>query len=224
MDIEIFDSKEEAAAQGAKLIAEHVTVAIVQRGHACIAVSGGHTPWAMLALLTKRNLPWDKLTVFQVDERNCPQDSDDRNYKHLRENLPVKCHIEAMSVETADGGDTAYAKRLQALAGNPPVLDVVHLGLGPDGHTASLVPNDPVLDVTDRDVAWTEPYQGHRRMTLTYPVINRAHLVFWLVDGVAKRDALAKLMAGDQGIPAGRIHAARQLVIADTEAAHNLKT
>lgn len=219
MKIEVHPSKEDAAAQGAKLIAEHVAAAIVGRGHAYIAVSGGHTPWAMLALLAKRNLPWEKLTVFQVDERECPIDSDDRNYKHLRENLPSKCHIEAMPVETPDGGDSAYARRLQALAGNPPVLDVVHLGLGPDGHTASLVPGDPVLEVTDRDVAWTEPYQGHRRMTLTYPVLDRARFVFWLVDGAAKRDALARLKAGDPEIPAGRVHATRQMVIADAEAA-----
>jgi len=222
MQIEVHDSKEDAAAQGAKLIAEHVAAAIVSRGHACIAVSGGHTPWAMLALLGKRNLPWEKLTVFQVDERDCPIDSDDRNYKHLREHLPKSCHIEAMPVENPDGGDAAYARRLQVLAADPPVLDVVHLGLGPDGHTASLVPGDPTLEITDRDVAWTEPYQGHRRMTLTYPAINRARFVFWLVDGEAKRDALARLAAGDPDIPAGRVHAARQMVITDRNAAAGL--
>lgn len=223
MEIEICDSKQDAAARGAKLVAEHIAAAIVQRGHACIAVSGGHTPWAMLALLAKRNLPWDRLTVFQVDERACPPDRDDRNYKHLRENLPKGCHIEAMPVETVDGSDAAYAKRLRALAGTPAVLDVVHLGLGPDGHTASLVPNDPVLDIMDRDVAWTQPYQGHRRMTLTYPAINRARLTFWLVDGAAKQEALKRLMAGDTEIPAGRVHAKHQLVIADTAAATKLK-
>ncbi len=223
MDIEICDNKEEAAAQGAKIIAEHVTAAIVRRGRACIAVSGGHTPWAMLALLAKRNLPWADLMVFQVDERRCPQDSNDRNYNHLKGILPAKCHIEAMPVEDLEGGSMAYAKRLQTLAGTPAVLDIVHLGLGADGHTASLVPNDPVLKVTDRDVAWTAPYQGHRRMTLTYPAINRAHFVFWLVDGVGKRDALARLMSGDRGIPAGRIRALRQQVIADAAAAAGIK-
>ena len=222
MEIEVHPDADDAAAQGAKIIAEHAAAAIVQRGHACIAVSGGHTPWAMLAKLAKRNLPWEKLTVFQVDERECPADSDDRNYKHLRENLPKNCHIEAMPVENPDGGDAAYARRLQVLAGEPPVLDVVHLGLGPDGHTASLVPGDPVLDVADREVAWTEPYQGHRRMTLTYPAIDRARFVFWLVDGDAKREAVAKLMAGDEAIPAARIHARRQLIIADEAAAAGL--
>jgi 6-phosphogluconolactonase len=223
MDIEVCDNKEEAAAQGAKIIAEHTAAAIVRRGRACIAVSGGHTPWAMLALLAKRNLPWNELTVFQVDERRCPQDSNDRNYKHLKEILPSECHIEAMPVEDLEGGSMAYAGRLQALAGTPAVLDIVHLGLGADGHTASLVPNDPVLKVTDRDVAWTAPYQGYRRMTLTYPAINRAHFVFWLVDGAGKRDALARLMSEDWGIPAGRIRAVRQQVIADTAAAAGIK-
>jgi 6-phosphogluconolactonase len=223
MDIEICDNKEEAATQGAKIIAKHVTAAIVRRGRACIAVSGGHTPWAMLALLAKRNLPWADLTVFQVDERQCPQDSNDRNYKYLKEILPGKCHIEAMPVEDLEDGSRAYAGRLQALAGTPAVLDIVHLGLGADGHTASLVPNDPVLEVTDCDVAWTAPYQGYRRMTLTYPTINRAHFVFWLVDGAGKRAALARLMTEDQGIPAGRIRAIRQQVIADAAAAAGIK-
>ncbi len=223
MDIEVCANPEEAAAWGAKIIAEHAMAAIAKRGRACIALSGGHTPWAMLTLLAKRNLPWNKLTVFQVDERQCPQDCNDRNYKHLKDILPVKCHIEAMPVEDLEGGSMAYARRLQTLVGTPAILDIVHLGLGADGHTASLVPNDPVLEVTDRDVAWTAPYQGHRRMTLTYPAINRAHFVFWLVDGAGKRDALARLMSGDRGIPAGRIRATRQQVIADAAAAAGIK-
>lgn len=221
MEIEIHPDPEDAAAQGAKIIAEHAAAAIVARGHACIAVSGGHTPWAMLAKLAKRNLPWEKLTVFQVDERECPIDSNDRNYKHLRENLPKKCHIEAMSVESP-AGDVAYARRLKALAGDPPVLDAVHLGLGPDGHTASLVPGDPVLEIADCDVAWTGPYQGHRRMTLTYPAINRARFTFWLVTGKEKQAALAGLMAGDPDLPASRVATARRMVVADEDAAAGL--
>jgi len=95
----------------------------------------------------------------------------------------------------------------------------VHLGLGPDGHTASLVPGDPVLEVTDALVAVTQPYQGHRRMTLTYPALARADQLLWLVTGADKREPLAKLLAGDESIPAGRVVAARSVVMADQAAA-----
>ena len=101
----------------------------------------------------------------------------------------------------------------------PAALDLVHLGLGPDGHTASLVPGDPVLDVTDREVAVTGIYQGRRRMTLTYPALNKARGVLWLVTGEDKVDALQRLLRGDTSIPAGRVAAENALVLADRSAA-----
>src|SRR5262249_57244773 len=117
-------------------------------------------------------------------------------------------------VESADleAASSQYAQTLRELAGDPVVLDLVHLGLGPDGHTASLVPGDPALDIVDADVALSGPYQGRRRMTLTYPVLNRSRRIVWLVTGQDKAQMLALLYAGDASIPAGRVRPARALV------------
>lgn len=219
MRLEVADSERAAAQRGAERIAAAARAAVQERGQAVVALSGGHTPWTMLELLARHELPWDRIVFCQVDERDCPEDSDDRNLKHIRAALPAAARIEPMPVERGDEGAPAYARSLAALAGDPPVLDVIHLGLGPDGHTASLVPGDPVLEVDDRDVAWTGVYQNHRRMTLTYPLLDRARLVFWLVTGAAKVDALRRLLAGDGDIPAARVSAARRLVIADRDAA-----
>jgi 6-phosphogluconolactonase len=129
--------------------------------------------------------------------------------------------IHAMPVEEPDlnGAAARYSMTLQQIAGSPPVLDLVHLGLGPDGHTASLIPGDPVLDVADADVALTTVYQGRRRMTLTYPMLNRTRRVLWLVTGHDKAEMVGRLYAGDSSIPAGRIHRDRALVLADRAAA-----
>ena len=219
MEIEVAADAGEAAQSAARMLAEHIMMAIAGRGHACIAVSGGHTPWAMLENLARRDLPWSKLHVFQVDERECPAKSKDRNFKQIKAILPNECQLHPMPVEDPDKGADSYARELVRILGKERRLDVVHLGLGADGHTASLVPGDAVLEVMDRDVAWTAPYQGHRRMTLTYPMINRARFAFWLVAGSEKSEALAKLAAGDPSIPASAIHAKSRAVIADKKAA-----
>jgi 6-phosphogluconolactonase/glucosamine-6-phosphate isomerase/deaminase len=112
-----------------------------------------------------------------------------------------------------------YAQTLREIAGTPPVLDLVHLGLGPDGHTASLVPGDPVLEVTDADVALAGPYQGRRRMTLTYPILNRSRRILWLVTGGEKAGMLLRLRDGDRSIPAGRVRGEQATVLADRPAA-----
>ena len=132
-----------------------------------------------------------------------PPGDADRNLTHLHESLlehaPLRPEqIHAMPVESADLEAAAreYAATLAAIAGTPPVLDLVHLGLGPDGHTASLIPGDPVLEVTDADVATTGVYQNRRRMTLTYPLINRARSILWLVTGSEKHEMLRRLLAG----------------------------
>jgi len=192
-------------------------------------VSGGRTPWMMLRVLSGQDMPWDKVHVVQVDERVAPAGHTDRNLTHLHESLlkhaslPVD-HIHAMSVEASDLETAAaqYATILNTIAGSPPVLDLVHLGLGPDGHTASLVPGDPALNVTDADVTVTGIYQGRRRMTLTYPILNRARRILWLVTGSEKAGMLTRLRDGDRSIPAGLVRREQAFVLADPAAATGL--
>jgi 6-phosphogluconolactonase len=190
-----------------------------------MAVSGGTTPWEMLRALARERTQWDCVHFFQVDERVSPAGHADRNLTHVLEALShaplLREQIHAMPVEASDLPDAAreYCAVLAALAGTPPVLDLVHLGLGADGHTASLVPGDPVLDVLDRDVAITSEYQGRRRMTLTYPVINRARKILWLATGASKAPMLARLRAADAAIPAGRVRQVGAVILADAAAA-----
>jgi 6-phosphogluconolactonase len=229
--IEIFPDADTVARKGAVIIAAEARAAVKARGRFIVAISGGHTPWQMLRALAKEDVPWEHVSVVQVDERVAPAAHSDRNLTHMRESLlqhvPLRSEqIHAMPVESPDLDAAAkrYAMTLQEIAGSPPVLDLAHLGLGPDGHTASLVPRDPVLDVTDADVSLTGVYQQKRRMTLTYPMLNRARRVLWLVTGKDKVSALARLLKGDPTIPAGRIQVANALILADQAAAGQLKT
>jgi len=227
MEIEVLDDADAVAMKAAAFIAAEARTAVAARGRFVMAVSGGHTPWQMLRALAGEDVPWKSVHVAQVDERVAPAGDPDRNLGHLRASLlahaPLRPEqIHAMPVESADLPSAAaqYARTLQEIAGSPPVLDLAHLGLGPDGHTASLVPGDPVLEVTDRDVALTgRVYEARRRMTLTYPVLDRSRRILWVVTGIEKVDMLARLRAGDRSIPAGRVRRDRALVIADRAAA-----
>jgi len=227
MKLEILADDDAVARAAAAFVAGEARAAVAARGRFALAVSGGRTPWAMLrALAATANVPWASVHLFQVDERIAPAGDADRNLTHLEESLldraplrPEQMH--AMPVELPDPAVAAarYAATLREFVGAPPVLDLVHLGLGPDGHTASLVPGDPVLAVTDADVAVTGAYQGRRRMTLTYPVIDRARRVLWLVSGAEKAPMLARLRKADPGIPAGRVRQDAALVLTDRAAA-----
>jgi 6-phosphogluconolactonase len=227
--IEILADADAVANEAAKLIAAEARSAVAVRGRFILAVSGGRTPWQMLRALAAEDLPWNVVHIVQVDERIAPTGDPDRNLTHLRESLlehtPLPAeNIYAMPVEKADleAAARSYAETLERIAGRPPVLDLAHLGLGPDGHTASLVPQDPVLNVTDRDVAPTGLYQKRRRMTLTYPMLNRSRRILWVVTGAEKAETLARLRDGDKSIPAGRIRREQALVLADQPAAATL--
>ncbi len=226
MKIEVVADADAAARRAALLIAVEARSAVAARGRFTLAVSGGRTPWQMLRILATLQLPWSGVHLFQVDERVAPAGDADRNLTHIAESLLANVaaspmHVHAMPVDDANLAAAAarYARQLATVADSPAVLDLVHLGLGPDGHTASLVPNDPVLDVVDHDVALTGRYAGHRRMTLTYPVLNRARRVLWLVTGAEKTAMLARLCAGDDAIPAGGVESERAVIVADRAAA-----
>jgi 6-phosphogluconolactonase len=203
------------AAGAAAFVARRAREAVAARGRFTFAVSGGSTPWAMFAELVHEDVPWAAVVLFQVDERVAPAGDPSRNLTHLTAALgdaPAQVRPMPVNDRDLDAAADSYAREL------PERLDLVHLGLGPDGHTASLVPGDPVLQVTDRLVALTEPYQGHRRMTLTYPALARAGDLLWLISGPDKRDPLAKLLAGDPSIPAAQVRAGHSTIFADDAA------
>ena len=226
MRVDVLPGIEAVAHRAAEVIAGEARAAVAARGWFLLAASGGATPWRMLRLLAAEDVPWSFVHLFQVDERAVPAGHPDRNLTHLRESLLCRIplpqgQLHAMPVEDSDleAAAVRYAATLQEVAGKPAVLDLVHLGLGADGHTASLVPGDPVVDVEDADVAVSGVYQGYRRMTLTLPLLDRARRILWVVTGPEKREGLSCLLHGDHAIPAVRVRADRALVLADEAAA-----
>jgi 6-phosphogluconolactonase len=226
VNVEVLADAEAVAQKGAAIIAAEARAAVAARGRFILAVSGGRTPWVMLRDLAKEEVPWPSVHVVQVDERVAPSGDPDRNLTHLRESLLSHAplppeQIYAMPVESLgiENAAASYSQTLRKLAGSPPVIDLVHLGLGPDGHTASLVPGDPVLNVSTSDVAVTGIYQGRRRMTLTFPVIDRSRRILWLVTGGEKAGMLARLRRSDTSIPAGRVRQDHAVILVDCAAA-----
>ena len=220
--LEVLDDAAAVARRGAELIAEAARESAAAERRFAMAASGGHTPWAMYGQLEEQQVPWAKTDLFQTDERIAPAGSPDRNLTHLIAAFSIGAQgsLRPMPVDDGEGADNEkgaarYAEQL------PDALDLVHLGLGPDGHTASLVPGDSVLDVTDRVVAVTGgTYQGTHRMTLTYPALAAAKRLLWIVTGEEKREPLAKLLDQDEAIPAGRVEpGGESLVLADRAAA-----
>jgi 6-phosphogluconolactonase len=219
IELEVAGDEKAAARRAAELIAADGEEAAGARGTFALAMSGGRSPWAMLAILGELEaMPWAQTELFQVDERVASPGSEDRNLTHMVLGLSMdhQTALRPMPVtqRDLDGAAREYESTL------PESFDLVHLGLGPDGHTASLVPGDPVLEVSDRRVAMTGgEYQGHPRMTLTYPALAAARRILWLVTGAEKRGPLQKLLAGDGSIPAGRVENDSMIVVADEAAA-----
>ncbi|MBW3603831.1 MAG: 6-phosphogluconolactonase [Actinobacteria bacterium] len=228
MRIETYTDEGAVAERTAEVIADAARTGARRHGRAVLAFSGGSTPAPMLRDLGRRDLRWNATHIVQVDERVAPDGHDDRNWTMITEHLLAGADIPDALLHpmpvTADDLDAAaqdYASTLQIVSGVPPIADVIHLGLGADGHTASLVPGDPVLDVRNRWVAPAGPYQGRMRMTMTYPTINAARLLVWQVTGVEKAAALRQGLQG-KGVPASRIRRRDVVVIATREAAAEL--
>ena len=213
--LEVLSDEDAVARRAADIVAASAREAIESRGRFTFAVSGGRTPWAMFRDLADEDVPWGKVGIWQVDERIAPDGDAERNLTSILSIIPSEADLRPMPVTEVDL-DAAAARYAESL---PDVFDLVHLGMGDDGHTASLVPDDPVLDVTDRDVAVTGEYRGLRRMTLTYRVLDRSRRVLWLIDGDDKAPMVPRLMAGDASIPAGRVATTEQLVVVDAAAA-----
>jgi 6-phosphogluconolactonase len=215
--LEVLPGAAAAARRAAELIAKRAAETIAGQGRFSLAASGGTEPWEMYRMLGEHEVDWQRVDIFQVDERVAPDGDDARNLTHLLESLPEaareRVHPMPVTEDDLERAADEYAAEL------PDRIDLIHLGLGPDGHTASLVPGDPVLEVTDRRVAVTGEYQGHRRLTLTYPELERAGALLWLIVGEPKRDPLGWLLANEPSIPAGRVEAEESIVIADRAAA-----
>jgi 6-phosphogluconolactonase len=218
--LEVFATEEEVHRRGAELIREAGQFAYSEREYFGLAVSGGRDPWRMFSQLEDGDLPWKATEIFQVDERVAPAGSDERNLTHLVESLSIGAQGSIRPMPVTDEDLEAAANRYAEQLPDGP-LDLAHLGIGPDGHTASLVPGDPVLEVTDKRVAVTGgEYQGVHRMTLTYPEINRVRKLLWVVTGEEKVDALRKLIAQDPSTPSGAMRPeGDSLILADRAAA-----
>jgi 6-phosphogluconolactonase len=219
IDLEVLGDEDSAAHRAAELIVAAGVAAVADHGSFSFAMSGGRSPWTMLADLGERDgMPWAQTQLFQVDERVAPPGSDDRNLSHMVLGLSLDHQSSLRPMPVTQPDLDAAAREYEAAL--PDRIDLVHLGLGPDGHTASLVPGDAVLDITDRGVAVTAgEYQGHRRMTITYPTLTAARRIVWLVTGEEKREPLTKLLAADPSIPAGRVRNEAMTVVADRAAA-----
>ncbi len=230
MKIKVLDNSDMAAQEAASIIAGEARKAIALRSRFIIAVSGGKTPWKMLRALADEDVPWEGMHILQVDERLAPEGHHDRNLTYLRESLlgytpllPERIYSMRVEEKDPEAAAAAYARTIREITGSSAIIDLVHLGLGSDGHTASLIPGDAVLDVIDKDVALTGIYQGRHRLTLTFPVINRARKILWLVTGSEKSKMLQRLLDKDLSIPASRISQKHAIVLADNDAATKFK-
>jgi 6-phosphogluconolactonase len=229
MRIQVLATPEIVAERAADWLRTEIARASAQRGRCLVALGGGRTPWRMLRDLRRLRVHWHDLQVFQVDEQVVPENDERRNARQIADLLVAPAMLRAaqfhaMPVERSDlrAGAEEYTRLLSEYGGTPPVLDVVQLGIAADGHTASLLTGDRLLDAHDRDVGITAPYQGVARMTLTLRVLDAARHRLWLVTGADKAAVLRKLWDGDTSVSSGRVVRESAFVFADSAAAVEL--
>ena len=226
MDVVVAGSPGELALEAARRLVAACEAALAARGRASLALSGGSSPAGMFTELARSGLDWTRIDVFQVDERVAPDGHPDRNAVLLRSHLldpaavpEERAHLMPVTADDLEEAAAAYAAGLRRLTGDG-ILDAVHLGLGPDGHTASWPPGDPVARAVDGpDVAVVGPFNGRLRITLTPPAVNRARSIVWLVDGADRRPMTTALVAGDPSIPASRVRREDSVLVTGAEAA-----
>jgi 6-phosphogluconolactonase len=217
----VLPNAEAATARAADVIAERLRTAVSAKSRFCLALSGGSTPIPMFEALAPKPLPWDQVEIYQVDERVAPGGSRKRNLTAIQAAFGrTRARIVAMPVESDDlvGAAARYEEAL------PRAFDLIQLGLGLDGHTASLYPGDPVLDIVDRDVALCGPRQGLSRMTLTYRGLSKATEIIWLITGATRSIPLRRLCDQDEEMPAARVACERTRIITDEHAADGLES
>ena len=225
MKTELFPTADQVAAGAAAYLEQEIRDALTHQKSFSLAISGGRTPWEMLKILSKADLPWQQVNLFQVDERVAPDGHADRNLTQLFQAIAgtpmvTQLRIFPMPVlaEDLEEGCREYTQVLDEVTEGKG-LDLIHLGLGSDGHTASLVPGDGVMEVQDRLVACTQnTYQGRIRMTLTYPLLNSAKQLLWIVTGSEKQEMVQRLIQQDPSIPAGRLRQENALLLVDQAA------
>ena len=219
------DNAVTAEVAASEFIARELMQAVRERGRATLAFSGGRTPWGMFEQLASHEVNWSAVHLLQVDERIVPPDHEARNWRQflagaLASRVPRdNQHAMPVEIEGPDMAAGQYARILAECSGDPPTLDIVHLGIGADGHTASLFIDDSLIGETQRTVAVSRSYEGYRRLTLTLPVLNRARHVVWFAVGAARRAALARLYEGDTAIPASHVQRDHATCFTDREAA-----
>ncbi|MBT4890162.1 MAG: 6-phosphogluconolactonase [Rhodospirillales bacterium] len=224
MKIETCIDAQSVADKCANIIADHMMQAINQHAKFTIAFSGGSTPIPLFQRLSTLTLPWDKVHIFQVDERVAPDGDENRNYNnlktHLLDHISIPpAQVYAMQVATLSSWKAAetYETLVRKHTGTPPCFDLIHLGLGEDGHTASLIPKDPVLKNSDSYVATSQVYNRYERLTFTYDTINATKCILWQVTGKKKAKMLKRLISGDTKIPAGRIVRDQAIIVTDQQ-------
>ena len=219
-------SEDAAGAEGAAaaFIAQCLRQAMDERGLATVALSGGRSPWGMFERLADERVEWDRVHVLQVDERIVPLDDKARNWSHflegsLAERIPQQNRHPIPVEVDAELAVGRYSATLIQWAGVPPQLDVVHLGIGEDGHTASLFTDDVLLQDRRHWVGVSRVYEGHRRLTLTLPVLNCARRIAWFAIGAKRREVLTRLRKGDESIAASHVRRDNAVVFTDVATA-----